>query len=316
MVFCLTVLLSALGAYGYKLRTDGIFACSAAGYSSDRYLVYCNVSGYGEYDPGAFWFDMEPGVPQAVAAANVVFLGDSRMQHAFSSDVTVDWFAANSITYYLLGFGNYENGVFEGALLQKYSPSAKLYVINADSFFEDVESVHAKALFHDSREAQRYWALRAWQYPHRLLCTPFPGACGHKGAIYRSRESGSWMTKDFVAYNVQPVSEGQPSDTARWPEFIAFAEAFLARLPVERSCVVLTVVPSVHTKRPEVVAIADALQLKLIAPQLEGLKTFDGSHLDKASATRWVTEFFREAGPSIRECAGGSALPLRSTARS
>jgi hypothetical protein len=314
LLYVLVILASALAAYAYKLRNDGIFACSADGYSSDRYLAYCNASGYGEYDHGALWFDMEPRIPPIIARADVIFLGNSRLQYAFSNDLTADWFSSNAISYYLLGFAAEENGVFEGLLLRKFSPHAKLYIINADRFFEDAESIPAKAIFHDSHEARRYAQLKAWQYPHRLICSTMPRVCENKAVFYRSIESGRWISKDSVAYNVQPVSDGPASDVARWPEFIAFGEKFLAQLPVERKCVLLTIVPTVGTKRPEVTAIAGALGLTIIAPEVEGLQTWDGSHLDQPSGARWANEFFRAAGPLIRECAGSEASRLQAGA--
>jgi hypothetical protein len=71
----------------------------------------------------------------------------------------------------------------------------------------------------------------------------------------------------------------------------------------------LTVVPYDSTKRAEAIAIAKALGLDLIAPEVQGLKTFDGSHLDRQSAERWSKAFFEAAGPRIRQCLGETATP-------
>lgn len=49
-----------VAAYGLKLRTDDIFACPAAGYSTDAYLAYCHSETYGDYDHRAMWFGLEP----------------------------------------------------------------------------------------------------------------------------------------------------------------------------------------------------------------------------------------------------------------
>jgi hypothetical protein len=307
-VYLLVVLLGALGGYAYKLRTDGIFSCSAAGYSSDRYLAYCNATGYGEYDHGAFWFDMESGIGPALARAELVLLGNSRLQYAFSNDVARRWFESNSIPYYLLGFAANENSVFEGEVLRKYGVRGKVYIINADRFFDDIESVPARPLLHDSvNEWRRYEQLKLWQYPHQYICGNLPGICGTKAVIYRSREFGSWTTHDLVAYNVTPVSDAESTDESRWSQYVAIGERFLAELPVDRQCVLLTIVPTVQTKRAEAMAIGDRLGLKVISPQMSDLTTWDGSHLDKPSAARWVIEFLKEAGPLIQACAVGSS---------
>jgi hypothetical protein len=49
-------------------------------------------------------------------------------------------------------------------------------------------------------------------------------------------------------------------------------------------------------------AVANALGLTLVSPDLDGLLTFDGIHLDPPSAERWSKAFFDAAGPQIRKC--------------
>jgi hypothetical protein len=65
-------------------------------------------------------------------------------------------------------------------------------------------------------------------------------------------------------------------------------------------------VPYVKTKVREVNALANALGRELVMPEVEGLETFDGSHLDRPSAERWSQAFFRAAGPQILRCLGNS----------
>jgi hypothetical protein len=51
----------------YKTRADSILACQARGYTSDRYLAYCEAKSYGDYEHGVFWFDLEPRADLAAA---------------------------------------------------------------------------------------------------------------------------------------------------------------------------------------------------------------------------------------------------------
>src|SRR5712691_343616 len=89
--FYITLVLGVvLATYAYKLRIEGIFACKADGYASDWYLSYCHNAGYGDYEHGAFWFGLEPPAQKFATSAEVLFLGDSRMQHAFSTVATSD----------------------------------------------------------------------------------------------------------------------------------------------------------------------------------------------------------------------------------
>jgi len=61
-------------------------------------------------------------------------------------------------------------------------------------------------------------------------------------------------------------------------------------------------VPKSETKTGNAKAIATALGMNFVAPEIEGLGTFDGSHLNQASAQRWSQAFFEAAGSKIRSC--------------
>ena len=145
------VLLAVLGTYGYQFKKDSIFACPATGYAADRYLAYCQADHYGDYEHGAFWFGLEPEVRESLAAAQVMFMGNSRLQWGFSNRTTSDWFASIRASYYLIGFSYYETYKFEASLLRQVSPRARVYVINIDGFFKPEESVPAQSVMHDAK---------------------------------------------------------------------------------------------------------------------------------------------------------------------
>ncbi len=141
--------MAMVGAYLFKLRTEGAFSCTAEGYRTDRYMGYCDGSAYGDYDHGAVWFGLEPGVRKFASEAEVLFLGSSRMQFALSTIATDEWFAANSASHYLLGFTHTENMSFTAPLLAGLNPKAKVYVINVDRFFSDVETGPGSQILHE-----------------------------------------------------------------------------------------------------------------------------------------------------------------------
>ncbi len=179
IIYTLIVVVAVVAAFAYKLRTDDIFSCQADGYTSDRYLAYCNGLGYGDYEHGAFWFDLEPSVKKFLVDADVIFLGDSHTQFGFSTDTTNQWFSSASSRYYLLGFGYGENVAFEGQILRRLTPRAKAYVIPVN-FFEQSESSPAKEVMHDPTSRYRYEKKRLWQFPHRLICEKVPIICRHQ----------------------------------------------------------------------------------------------------------------------------------------
>ena len=165
------ILLSAFIASSvYHFRVDDIFAFPASGYTSDRYLAHCDAANYGDYEHGAYWFGLEPAAEKSAARADVLFLGDSRVQFAFSTPATAQWFSSASIRYHLLGFVAFENSIFARALLQRLKPTAKVYIIPVADFFQQSEAPEAKVIMQDDAARSRYAVKRRWQFVHESFC--------------------------------------------------------------------------------------------------------------------------------------------------
>ncbi len=304
------LILATVGTYLVKLRTQGIFACTAAGYyaAPNPYLGYCNASAYGDYDHGAIWFGLEPEARQFAARARVLFLGSSRMEFGFSSQATDRWFADAGAPHYLLGFSHTENSNFLGPLLLQLKPQASVYVINIDQFFIGTETGPASQILHEPDIERRYREKQLWQRIHRSLCTRLHAICGQNFAYYRSRQYGHWKAWGREKPDTSFVSDGPAEDQEHWQEYGERARQFIASLPVDRRCIILTLVPYPKARSAEAQAVAAAAGLPLIQPQVEGLRTFDGSHLDGPSAERWSAAFFDTAGPQIEQCLGAAPL--------
>lgn len=301
ILYIAVIIIAAFGTLAYQLRVESIFACTADGYGSDRYLEYCQATGYGDYDHGAFWFGLEPQAKDFVHNAQVLFLGNSRTQFGFSNGVTADWFSSRAVRYYLFGFAYSEKYLFEQKLLGKIRPQAQVYVINIDKFFEPSETEPARLVMHDSGALRRYQNKQLWQLIHRPICTAVPAICGQEFAVFRIRETGVWMGSGGK-FKSEPVSSDQVVDNAFVEREVRSGREFLLRLPVKPECVILTMVPTVGTQNAVATTIAEALDSNLIAPTVGSLRTFDGSHLDHPSAERWSKAFFEAAGPRIEAC--------------
>lgn len=301
VLYLIIVAAVPVATYAFKLRTQGIFACTAEGYRSDRYLGYCDASAYGDYDHGAIWFGLEPEVLRRAAQAQVLFIGSSRMEFAFSTIATDNWFRSHGISHYLMGFTHTENTTFVAPLLKRIKPDAKVYVINVDRFFSDVESGPGSQILHDRDIARSYREKRLWQPLHQYICK-VPKLCGRTFAYFRSNTAGHWVVRGRGKVDTSLVADGPAGNRERWDHNASIAKQFVSELPVEHGCVVLMIVPNLATRTAEARSIADALGLDLITPPADGLRTFDGSHLDKSSAERWSQAFFDLAGPRIRHC--------------
>jgi len=303
-VYAVVLLVVLTAAFGSKLRLRGVFACPAS-YGGSAYLSDCNATNYGDYDHGAFWFGLEPKALRAAGQASVVVLGNSRTQFAFSSPVTVRWFEQRSIPFYLLGFSHYESVTFVTPILAKVQPRARAYVINADRFFAEWLSPTSHRIVYERDSRARYDEKRFWQRPHKVLCGAVPSVCGRELAVYRDVANGIWFTSGVLPDEPSGVGDGSPTDVESWPHYIELAKTFVDQLQVDRACVVLTIVPNKQTRRAEAQAIAHALGVAFIAPHVDDLTTFDGSHLNVQSAARWSTAFLAAAGPVLERCAAG-----------
>ena len=192
-IYISVILVATLVGYAYQLRTQTIFACPANFYDSDHYIAYCGAAGYGEYEHGAFWFDLEPSAQAFAKNADVLFLGDSRLQIGFTTAATANWFSAASNRYYLLGFAGWENMVFPEALLRRIQPKARVYVINVDGFFERSETPGIKTILHDPEARHRYEVKRLWQQFTNRFAETSPDFAGMSpfGSVHARREHTS-----------------------------------------------------------------------------------------------------------------------------
>ncbi len=302
MMYIWIVLAATLGSYGIWLHTRSIFACQGRGYTSDRYLASCNGANYADYEHGAFWYDLEPSALAAAAKTDVLFLGNSRLQVAFSTPATVDWFSAASASYYLMGFSYFENAVFEGELLRRIHPQASVYVIDLDDFFAPFDSIPMKAIRHDPMSRTSYEDKRFWQRLHEPICSRLPVLCGSKYVIYRSRKTGTYYTEGTIRNATTPITYDQTIHPEVVDRNVARAIDFMKEF-AQGKCVILTLVPFTGTDIADANAIAAGLGAKLVTPSnIDGLQTHDGAHFDQQSADRWSEAFFQAAGPEIRSC--------------
>ncbi len=222
-------------------------------------------------------------------------------QVAFSTVPTQNWFSESLAGYYLLGFSYYENVLFEGKLLERIHPRASVYVINVEGFFQPVESDPVKMILNDPKALDKYETKRFWQGAHERICKALPLLCGKQFVIFRSRETGRYYTEGAVGPKEVPVSYDPTVNNDVAKESIATAITFLSHF-AQNKCVILTIVPYIGTEIGTAEAIASGAGLELVTPRVEGLRTYDGYHLDQPSAQRWSQAFFQAAGPEIQSC--------------
>ena len=290
-------------------------ACSAGGYVDDQYLAYCNSVRYGDYEHYAFLHATEPGQIEAVRDADVLFLGNSRAQFAFSTDAVERAMTALGIPFFVFGFGLGGTSDVPLAVMRRHDIDARALVINADPFFSRVvnptfERVLAGGVLvdweHRVKRLEQTLQRRvcggadAPRWVDALLCA------GDEVTIYRTPDTGRWDTRWFEAPASYPVTWAErprPDRERRLARAAAIAEEFIAESGAERSCVVLTVVPHEDTRESFALELALLLGVRWSSPDVERLTTFDHSHLTGESARRWSAALMDDIAPVLERCA-------------
>ncbi len=295
------VVIVAVLAAGFFAQAASVLRCPAADLDSkDYYLIYCQARGYTDYDHGAFWYGIEPDIRESAAAAQVLFIGNSRVEHALSAPPSVSaWFAEHDISYYLMGFTYGENMQFFRPLLRRLHPRARAYVINLDDFFVPDETLPAQEILHSPDSYARYQLKRAWQPLHRMICSK-TSICGDRYSMYRRRTTGQWVyLGPRENADILPPTRVRTDVVER---AVPLARSFIGELGVPRECVVFIYVPTYNNDPATAQAIADALGYQLHSPRVQPLQTFDYNHLSPESAQRFADALVPEIGPDILRC--------------
>ncbi len=282
--------------------------CRSSGYDNEHFLAYCDNPTYADYEHGALLYGIEPGVIDNLRSADVLFVGNSKAQFAFSSKPVEDYFDALHIRFFVLGFGYGEESTFSLAVLRKWRVSPKVLVINADPFFSKaISSAGSSAL--DGKPAF-LWGLALkllFQRVHRELCFVAGYVCPQsKASIFRSARNGQWSLSSWAAAEKSVPVDGSTRftmnrDALRDPARLG--EEFLNAVGVERGCVILTGVPNALVDSPAIAAgLASFLKTQSVSPEVAGLTTMDSIHLTPASAERWSAQFVQAMTPMLGRC--------------
>lgn len=280
------------------------------------FLAYCNTDDFGDYEHGAFVWDLEPAAVRALKNARVIFLGNSRIQFAFSTAATRDYFEKQKTSYYLAGFTYFENMVFALALIDKYKLHPQAVVINSDNtFFRDEMLSTPRQMLRPKTDIMfwktfyNYLLKGAFANIERPLCAIAPFLCAQTvRTIWRRRQTGEWLWHDTFAdpnkfQPINPALRSPTPDEADMQTIEKAAEKFIGALGLPRQCIVITAIPnSVSTDEPVASRVATKLGVPLVIPHLEDLGTIDDSHLNRDSAERWSRAFLTDAGPILDRC--------------
>jgi len=294
-------------------RTDyfpWVGGCSSAGYDADHYLAYCHSVRYGDYEYYAFWHDTESEQINNLSKAEVLFLGNSRTQFAFSTKAVDDFFRLENIPFFVFGFGLGGKSQIPLELIQKHDLKPKALVINADPFFSpDQSKTLNRVKLNDRATRWEHSAKVFLQKQQQRICNSenkipllFNAMCtGDEKTLFRSRETGFWRIDYYLPDISIPIGYDDSLDSSL-DSRLSILEEFITLSGVPRECVILTVTPQSETPLSFAKTLAARAKLPAHFPDIDNLATIDESHLNKISAQSWSEAFLKLAAEDLKRC--------------
>ncbi len=173
----------------------------------DHYLAN-DVAGH--IDHHVIYFGIDDEVVANLRAAEVLFLGNSRLMFALRPRVLRPFFDDDAVPYYVMGFGFREADRFPLAIIRALDLRPRLVVVNVDGFFGGGLSPWADVVIRDTPLAARKLQLEAEAahdarrvvhqvVPNWLRLFGLPGLGLRRTFIaYRSRVDGTWEVSPWA----------------------------------------------------------------------------------------------------------------------
>jgi hypothetical protein len=303
-VFTLLTACWLLAPRSISLRFRALAPSISPPLSPDWYLAYFN----GDVEHFAIYNDLG-GAAESLKRADVLFVGNSRIQYAFRDRATLrDFFSARNMTYFVLAFGYNEGEIFPEAIIRKFDLHPKWVIVNANPFFGTQASVPATQAM-----SLGYWeawktsfeavsSLAVQRRIHRIF--PYFGLSQwDKNQVqyvaYRSRSDGTVLSVEARG-TPEPVRPGDGfSGPLPTEDQIKEAKEFKKDLDARGAKLILTWIPpgSGNTAR----TLASLLHVPFVPPEETGLSTYDGRHLDYKSGRRLSASFLSAFGKVIEQ---------------
>lgn len=299
LIFVIAWPIFSIGSYVYNISF-----CNITPYKwLVNYVAYCGDNHFGDLEHEAFYYGLF-GTDRELRQADVLFIGDSHLQFAFSRPNVLPFFAARHSHFLLAGFGYAEGWQFIDEVFKRHPPSPKILVINEDGFFARPASEAARQVFNHPILSFVDAQLKGMaQQIEAMLCR----ACGGNGVLVRSRLTGQWNSVSFNdvnlvgAYPVAPAPSPSQANMSAWLD-VAVPQARVLIADASAKCVVLTDAPNNGPVGAFARALAARLGVMTILPDFAGLRTLDGGHLDAQSAITWSDAFLKELDRIAPQC--------------
>ncbi len=268
----------------------------------DHYLAHTRG---GHIDHHVLYHGIDEASLEAMRAADVLLMGNSRLMFALRGDALRQYFLPRGLRPFALGFGHLEQHEFPLAIFERYDLRPRVVIANVDNFFGGVPSPWSRQVMDDS--AFDAWKLRyeaeAAYRTRRLLHRVVPHVPElwreqREFILHRSRRDGSWFLATRFGDGLPLMDFYEGRDFLR-PHNITLGRAFKARVEASGAKLIFVLVPGRDVSLTAARLLADELDVPLVVPRVEDLRSMDASHLTDGSARAYASEFFRALDPVL-----------------
>jgi len=259
----------------------------------------------GHVDHHVLYFGTDADSRQNLQRADVLLMGNSRLMFALRGAALREYFNARGMRVFALGFGHDEQHAFPTALMRRHGLRPRLVMANIDKFFGGVTSAWGERVLRDTRfgawktevEAGAAHAVR--RSLHRVVPhVPDLWKGEREFVIYRSQRDGSWFSATDFGHGSRLAPFYRGRDAVR-PHNLALARAFKREVEATGARLVFVLMPGRDVSLTYAQRLSDEVQVPLVAPEVDGLRTMDGSHLTDGSAERYARVFFQHLDPVL-----------------
>lgn len=269
---------------------------------SDHYLAHARG---GHVDHHVLYHGIDAASVEAMREADVVLMGNSRLMFALRGDILRQYFLPRGFRPFALGFGHLEQHEFPLAIFKRFTLHPRIVIANVDNFFAGVPSPWAQRVMRETRFDAFKVVIEANAAYHtrRLLHRVVPHAPElwnehREFLIHRSRRDGSWYLATNFSRGIPLMDFYEGRDALR-PHNVTLGRAFKDAVEATGARLVFVLIPGRDVSLTAAQMLADELQVPLVAPRVEGLRSMDASHLTDESAQRYALAFFRELDPVL-----------------
>jgi hypothetical protein len=236
----------------------------------------------------------------ATKTADIVFLGPSFVSFAVDRNTLQSFPLLDRLKIYNMAFMGIGSAEFSRLLINRWDIHPPLWIINVDDqlghfFSPDLNfsfgAVKAPITAVERNRVKGYLAVVGRQIKWQIEQLIWAIYMGHyePAGLYRNVSNGDFLLADNPSYvaDHKSVLLARDPDCHTNPTVVKYAREFLKEIGGN---VVFMLVPHSQSCVRQAAELANALNVELIAPPIDGLTFFDpGAHLDKKGAEKFTS---------------------------